>query len=148
MTGVPGYHRGSNSADSGDELLSLKASLAETQEALAMWSITVADFDKILVPYWDEKNYLFDCLVNTHGEIMAPNGIAWLVYDPAKKDRRAPLFAAMDALALEYGPTLKERRAAALEAKLLTKEVDHIKKRIDQLTKRQEKKRDKKATTN
>jgi hypothetical protein len=139
-------HRGSvatttstfdNGGSDPTEAGKLKTALVETRDALATWAGIVAGYDKTLDSYWPKKDSLFDQIVNTHGKSVAY--AARLIYNAFGKEERAKLFEASDALAVEYGPVLTKRRDAAKEVKLLTQEIEHINKRLDQLAKRKKK---------
>jgi hypothetical protein len=140
---VPPLERGDttsildNTGPVATEVGELELGLKLARDALQSWSMTMASYDKTLSAYWSKKDRLFDQLVNTHGKSMANE--ARLIYNALGKEERAKLFEASDALAMEYGPILTKRREAALEAKLLQKEVEHINKRLAQLAKRRKK---------
>jgi hypothetical protein len=107
-----------------DFATAIREEFERARSALTHWSAITSDLDGELAEARRQKRQIDDAILETH------SGRA---LDLSRKAERVPLFAALDRLSVEWGPVRERRRDAALEAKLLLRDVGYLRRKLERL---------------
>jgi hypothetical protein len=122
------------------EKVKLKVELSRLYELISEMANVMANYDRVLEPYWRAKDKAEEAIRRTHGKVRHQPDYGKtdyvIVYDPQGIGARKPLFADLTALAVAWGPTKAERTAVQSRMKSYEREAGKIETELKYLAKK------------
>ena len=110
----------------------LETELFELRELIRDTAKTLDGYDRLLKPYWQDKEDIEDAVRRTHGRGYADV----LVFIPEGAPARKPLFDSLLALAMEWGPTKAERSAVQTRLSGYARQAKTIETELNRMVKK------------